>query len=135
MTLHEAIVALKPGQAIEMNIPDMENHRLVEWVRGESCPKVLVMMINRVDLDLEVRIIDLPKPQPTLYDVLVAGATKKGLSFDPDGGPCSCCLYSKDAPRCTSVSCPTALVDTLQDIALAAGFDLKKIKAAGEGGA
>ena len=25
MTLYEAIVALKPGQAIEMNIPDMEN--------------------------------------------------------------------------------------------------------------
>ncbi len=42
MTLYEAIVALKPGQAIEMNIPDMENHRLVEWVRGESCPQVKV---------------------------------------------------------------------------------------------
>ena len=80
MTLYEAIVALKPGQAIEMNIPDMENHRLVEWVRGESCPKVLVTMINRVDLDLEARIVDL-QPTPTLYAVLVEGATKKRLEL------------------------------------------------------
>lgn len=127
MTLYEAIVALKPGQAIEMNIPDMENHRLVEWVRGESCPKVLVAMIHRVDLDLEARIVDL-QPTPTLYAVLVEGATKKRLELH-----CAGCKTRIESCLYASANNPTALIDTLQDIALAAGFDLKQITAeAGE---
>lgn len=64
--------------------------------------------------------------QPTLYDVLVAGAKKLDLNMNDDD-PCMVCKYSPST--CQPTDCRISVIDTLQDIALEAGFDLKKITA------
>lgn len=57
-----------------------------------------------------------------LYDALVKGANEKELCLE-----CAACKY-KGPPESCYCACGMALVDTLQDIALAAGFDLKKVE-------
>lgn len=120
MTLYEATRELKEGQAIEWDFQG-RTLRIAEWRHGEE-PNIPAF--GPLELTFTVRIIDLPKPQPTLYDVLVEGAGRIGVKID-----CDNCKYTSD---CTGVSCFTALIDTLCDIALAAGFDLKQITGAGE---
>lgn len=60
----------------------------------------------------------------TLYDVLVEAAKELNLEMN-EGDPCMVCAYS--ILTCTETDCQTAVIDTLQSIALAAGFDLKKV--------
>lgn len=115
----EAIRQLKEGQAIV----DLAGGRIFEWKPG--CTASMLTPIYNDFFDC--RIIDLPKPQPTLYDALLAGAERINASL-----PCDNCIYKG---KCRGMQCYVALIDTLQDIALKAGFDLKKITAeAGEGG-
>lgn len=67
----------------------------------------------------------------TLYEALVEGATSKKMRCSNVTYSCAACKYAEG--DCTDINCSTALIDTLQDIALAAGFDLKQITAeAGE---
>lgn len=78
MTLFEAIRELREGQAIEKLGKELDYYyeqcgerivayRAVEWRHGE--PKMTVLK-NGVDLNVDVRIIDLPKPKMSLEEGL-----------------------------------------------------------------
>ena len=64
----------------------------------------------------------------TLYKVLVEGAEKLDLNMNDDD-PCMVCKYSQLTCRDEITDCRVAIIDTLQDIALEKGFDLKAIVA------
>lgn len=122
LTLFEAIRELKPGQEIHAMTDQGRSYPVLRWSHGD---KGLTYLVGSVDLQYIVYIIDLPKPQPTLYDVLVAGIPTSVLRRR---------CYECDESACSNELCNKQIVDTLQDIALKAGFDLKQITA-GENGA
>ena len=134
MTLFEAIRQLKEGQYVNV-IADVGCFcGVYAWEWGAAAPKCVLdeqswgwikgRHLPKIFTDTNVIICDIPKDdQPrtqTLYDVLVEGCNKKAI-----GIKCEDCQQG-DPATCYPV-CGLALIDTLQSIALAQGFDLKKV--------
>lgn len=119
MTLWEAIRQLKEGQEIRFLLDDVwVCIARLDW--GSNGVPFLENCGGSDWLNREVRIIDLPRPV-TLYDVLVEGAKRAGIIITCH----TCPLAGSDCdPR---IDCTGELAKALQSIALAAGFDLKKV--------
>ena len=119
MTLFEAIRQFHEGQRIEW---EFESARCsIDWNYKQSRPEI--WPIQHDEWSSPATIIDLPKPQ-VLYDVLVGWIKDKGTSLR-----CSDCKYNNSKRYCDAGNCSIALIDTLYDIAFAAGINLKEITA------
>lgn len=128
MTLWEAIRQMKEGQEI-VYVPETPDRQVFAiWAYGEQRPEFPANFYHEVLWTIDVTIHDLPRPQ-TLYDVLVEGAKEKVLEIQLEEG-CEDCIAWKnsgDSEKPLECNCSVALIDTLQSIALASGFDLKKV--------
>ena len=119
MTLFEAIRQMKEGQEIRLPVNHAGGEVVVaRWGWAKHNPDVRYNILSE-HWDDEVELVDLLSPV-TLYDVLVEGAIEMELDLQRGCGGC----IDNGEKDC---NCSKAVIDTLQSIALAAGFDLKKV--------
>lgn len=120
MMLFEAVQQVKPGQRIEWKFRG--NQYFLQWKHGAPTPESDTVILSDEWL-AEATIIDIPKPQPTLLDVLVEGAKRIEARAN-----CRCCKRTNEDCKGLSPSeCSAALIYTLQEIALADGFDMRQV--------